>query len=166
MSLVTLESGGGRGVKLVSCGARGPEFEHGSRHFDFRDLVSPVSMSCDYWNIVKATKILKTTQQIDTSSSFKYWIKVQRNIVSDIFLEFVCQFSRVIRCCNNKPGMTLTKDHPVGIIQFIQAPLSRSDFSSTNNKRNTLQEGCTLKLCHVCYYIMCTLIWEIRNSAS
>ena len=39
--------GGGRFVKLMAYGARGLWFEYGSRHFDFRDLVSD-------WKIVKA----------------------------------------------------------------------------------------------------------------
>ena len=32
-----LEGGGGKVVKLLACGARGPEFDSRSRHYDFRD---------------------------------------------------------------------------------------------------------------------------------
>ena len=34
-------SGGGRVVKLLVCGARGPGFDSPPRHLNFRDLLSP-----------------------------------------------------------------------------------------------------------------------------
>ena len=40
---------------LLACGARGPWFEHGCRHFDFRDRVSSGPKSRYDWNTVNAT---------------------------------------------------------------------------------------------------------------
>ena len=38
-------SGGGRVVKLLACGARGPRFDSPPRHLNFRDWLSPSSKS-------------------------------------------------------------------------------------------------------------------------
>ena len=38
-------SGGGRVVKLLACGARGPGFDSPPRHLNFRDWLSPASKS-------------------------------------------------------------------------------------------------------------------------
>ena len=50
---------GGVVVTLLACGARGPGFHSRSRHYDFRDLLSPASNSRYGWKIAKSTKILK-----------------------------------------------------------------------------------------------------------
>ena len=57
-----LGSSGGRVVKLLACGARGPGFDSRPRHLNFQRLV----ISCfqvEIWpkKIAKSTLILKTT---------------------------------------------------------------------------------------------------------
>ena len=52
---VTQGSGGGRVVKLLACGARGPGFVSLPRHLNFRDWLSPASKSRYGWNTAKAT---------------------------------------------------------------------------------------------------------------
>ena len=42
-------------VKLLACGARGPGFVSRSPRYDFRDWLSPASMSRHGSNIAKAT---------------------------------------------------------------------------------------------------------------
>ena len=41
--LIVAGSGGGRVVKLLACGARGPGFDSPPRHLNFRDWLSPAS---------------------------------------------------------------------------------------------------------------------------
>ena len=43
--LVVQGSGGGRVVKLLACGERGPGFDSPPRHLNFRDCLSPASKS-------------------------------------------------------------------------------------------------------------------------
>ena len=43
--LLLLRSSGDRGVKLLACGARSPRFDSPPRHLNFRDWLSPASMS-------------------------------------------------------------------------------------------------------------------------
>ena len=55
-------SSGGRVVKLLACGARGPGFDSPPRHLNFRDWLSPASKSRYGWKIAKATLILNKTK--------------------------------------------------------------------------------------------------------
>ena len=48
-------SGGGRVVKLLACGARGPKFDSRPRHLNFRDWLSPASKLSYGWNTAIAT---------------------------------------------------------------------------------------------------------------
>ena len=48
--LIGRESGGGRVVKLLANGSRGPGFDSWSRHLNFRDWLSPASKSRYGWN--------------------------------------------------------------------------------------------------------------------
>ena len=48
-------SSGGRVVRLLACGARGPGFDSRSRHLKFSDWLSPASKSWYGWNAAKAT---------------------------------------------------------------------------------------------------------------
>ena len=52
--LASKGSGGGRVVKLLTCGARGPGFDYRFRHLNFRDWLSPASMSRYGWNTAKS----------------------------------------------------------------------------------------------------------------
>ena len=45
ISMLSFWSSGGRVVKLLACGARGPEFDSPPRHLNFRDWLSPASKS-------------------------------------------------------------------------------------------------------------------------
>ena len=54
---------GGRVVKLLACGARGPGSIPGLATWIFRDWLSPASKSRYGWKIAKSTLILKTTNQ-------------------------------------------------------------------------------------------------------
>ena len=54
-------------VKLLACGARGPEFDSRSRRLDFRDWLSPASKSRYGWNIAKCDVNLRINQPIETS---------------------------------------------------------------------------------------------------
>ena len=56
-------SSGGRVVKLLACGARGPGFDSRPRHLNFQRLVISASKSRYGWKIAKSTLILKTTNQ-------------------------------------------------------------------------------------------------------
>ena len=60
-NLLFLWSGGGRVVRLLACGARGPGFDSPSRHLNFRDWLYPASKSRYGWNAAKTTYILNTT---------------------------------------------------------------------------------------------------------
>ena len=64
--MTIIKSSGRVVVKLLACGARGPGFDSRSRHYDFRDLFSPVQDTIWLkdrwsWEITKATSILKRT---------------------------------------------------------------------------------------------------------
>ena len=58
-----IRSSGGVVVKPLACGARGPGFDSRSRRYDFRDWLSPASMSWYGWNTAEATLIFNTTNQ-------------------------------------------------------------------------------------------------------
>ena len=60
---IGLRSSGGRVVKLLACGARGPGSTPGLATWIFRDWLSPASKSRYGWKIAKSTLILKTTNQ-------------------------------------------------------------------------------------------------------
>ena len=53
--IIHMESGGGRVVKLLACGARGLGIDSPPRHLNFRDWLSPASKSRYGWNTAKAT---------------------------------------------------------------------------------------------------------------
>ena len=69
-------SGGGRVVKLLACGARGPGFDSQSCHLNFRDWLSPASKLRYGWN----TSIQPTTNQ--------YWSHNICNVKNDPFEYF------------------------------------------------------------------------------
>ena len=71
-----VRSSGGRVVKLLACGARGPGFDSRPRHSNFRDWLSPISKSRYGWNAAKATLILI----LQFNSSSKYGCSLQRII--------------------------------------------------------------------------------------
>ena len=59
---VTMSSGGVL-VKLLTCEARGSEFDSRSRRYNFRDWLSPASKSRYGCNTTTATLILNSTNQ-------------------------------------------------------------------------------------------------------
>ena len=84
-------SSGGRVVKLLACGARGPGFESRPRHWIFRDWLSPASKSRYGWKIAKSTLILKTTNQTNRRDCYfilaclircKCSMKISRNSIN------------------------------------------------------------------------------------
>ena len=68
--MIRIGSGGGRVVKLLACGARGPGFDSRSRHLEFQRL-SPASKSRYGWNTAKATYILNATNQCNDTDKME-----------------------------------------------------------------------------------------------
>ena len=62
-SFIPERSSGGRVVKLLACGAKGPGLIPGLVIWIFRDWLSPASKLRYGWKIAKSTLILKTTNQ-------------------------------------------------------------------------------------------------------
>ena len=50
-------------VKHLACGAEGPRFKSGLRHYDFRDWSSPASVLQYDWNIIESD--LKTYMYVN-----------------------------------------------------------------------------------------------------
>ena len=64
--LLSKGRGCGGVVKLLTCGRKGPGFEPGSRHFEFRDWVSPASTSRYDWK--------KSSKQPNATFSFEIFV--------------------------------------------------------------------------------------------
>ena len=111
--------------KLLACGARGPGFESRSRRYDFRDWLSPASKSQYGWNIAKATKVLKTTNQtiFRFMLSMVYWnLFVPLEYKKRLLLRFIHHF---------KSNLIINMDHMrIRILNPRQWSLTKEDMNS------------------------------------
>ena len=88
---INMGSSGGRVVKLLACGARGPGFDSPPRHLNFQRLV----ISCfqvEIWLKIAKSTLIKNNQQPTTTS---IWPLLYFEIVNAIFVFY---FSSVRGC--------------------------------------------------------------------
>ena len=95
-----LGSGGGGVVKILACRAQGPGFDSRSRHFDFRDWVSPASkLQCD-------GKIVKATLNPQNNPTKHETLTYHRIVLTMAYIHV--KFERFINDINSSPTMDLS----------------------------------------------------------